>query len=43
MKNEDISLQTRTRLAQALKQSMSKKPFDKITVKELLNACTACE
>ena len=39
MKNEDISFQTKKRLAQALKKSMAKKSFDKITVKELLEAC----
>ena len=39
MKNDEISLQTKTRLAAALKSSMSRKSFDKITVKELLEAC----
>ena len=39
MKNDEISLQTKTRLAQALKSCMARKSFDKITVKELLEAC----
>ena len=39
MKNEEISIQTKQKLAHALKKSMAKKSFDKITVKELLEAC----
>lgn len=39
MKNEEICIQTKRKLAHALKKSMAKKSFDKITVKELLDAC----
>lgn len=39
MKNEAISHQTKERLAASLKRAMQKKPFDRITVKELLDDC----
>ena len=39
MRNEEISLRTKRQLAGALKKLMNKKPFDKITVKELLAEC----
>lgn len=39
MKNEEISLNTKKSLAQALKQAMKKKPFQKITVSELVAEC----
>lgn len=39
MKNEEISLNTKRALADALKQAMKRKPFQKITVSELIQAC----
>lgn len=39
MKHEEISLNTKKALAEALKQAMKKKPFQKITVSELIEAC----
>ena len=36
MKNEDISLNTKKKIAASLKKLMAKKDFDKITVKEIL-------
>jgi probable dihydroxyacetone kinase regulator len=39
MKNEDISYQTKHRMAQALKKQMAKKPMDHITVKEIITDC----
>lgn len=36
MKNEDISLATKQKIADALKHFMAEKPFNKITVKEIL-------
>lgn len=39
MKNEEISLNTKKAFADALKQAMKKKPFQKITVSELIKAC----
>lgn len=39
MKNEEISLNTKKSLAEALKQAMKKKPFRKITVSELIGVC----
>ena len=39
MKHEGISLNTKRSLAEALKQAMKKKPFQKITVSELIEAC----
>lgn len=36
MKKEDISLETKHRMAQSLKKLMSRKSFDKITVREIL-------
>lgn len=39
MKQEEISLNTKTKLADALKQKMKSKPFQKITVSELIKAC----
>ena len=39
MTHEEISLQTKQQLANALKNAMKKKPFSKITVSELVNAC----
>lgn len=36
MKKEELSLATKQKLAAALKSLMAKKPFDKITVRELL-------
>lgn len=39
MKHEEISLITKKSLAQALKQAMKSKPFQKITVSELIQAC----
>lgn len=38
MKNEDCSLATKRKLAEALKKLMMKKDFDKITVRELVEA-----
>ena len=39
MKKADISRETRKALAQSLKKFMAQKPFDKITVRELLEDC----
>ncbi len=39
MKHEEISLQTKKALAESLKRAMSKKPFQKITVSELISDC----
>lgn len=39
MKNEEISLNTKKAFAEALKQAMKKKPFQKITVSELIKSC----
>lgn len=39
MKHEEISLQTKKALADSLKRAMSKKPFQKITVRELIEDC----
>lgn len=39
MTHEEISLQTKKQFAEALKQAMKKKPFQKITVSELVKAC----
>ncbi len=39
MKKDEISLQTRRLLAVSLKKFMAKKPFDKITVSEILEDC----
>lgn len=36
MKKEDISLETKHRMAQSLKKRMSQKSFEKITVREIL-------
>lgn len=38
MKKDEISLSTKQKIADALKSLMAKKPFDKITVRELLEA-----
>ena len=38
MKKEEISLATKQQLAQALKNAMAKKPFEKIKVSDLLSA-----
>lgn len=39
MTNDELSLLTKKRLAAALRTAMSHKPFSKITVSELVNAC----
>ncbi len=39
MTHEEISLNTKKKLASALKQAMKKKPFGKITVSELIKIC----
>lgn len=39
MKNEEISLQTKKKLAQSLKKAMEKKPLSKVTVSELIKDC----
>ena len=39
MTHEEISLQTKRQLADALKEAMKKKPFSKITVSELVSSC----
>lgn len=39
MKNEEISLQTKQTLSNALKAAMEKKPLSKITVSELIRTC----
>lgn len=39
MRNEDISLRTKRKLADRLKELMKKKPFEKITVSELIRDC----
>lgn len=39
MKHEEISLMTKKALADSLKRAMKKKPFQKITVSELINDC----
>ena len=39
MRHEEISLQTKKALAEALKRAMKQKPFQKITVSELIQDC----
>lgn len=39
MKHEEISLNTKKALAESLKSAMKKKPFQKITVSELIQDC----
>lgn len=39
MKHEEISLNTKKALAESLKKAMAKKPFQKITVSELIQDC----
>ena len=39
MKQEEATLKTKQALADALKEKMTKKPFTKITVSELIEAC----
>ena len=39
MRNEEISLNTKRKLAEKLKELMRKKAFDKITVTELIEGC----
>lgn len=39
MKNEEISLYTKKAFSEALKKAMKKKPFQKITVSELIREC----
>lgn len=39
MKNEEISFQTKQKLASSLKNAMEKKPLSKITVSELIRDC----
>ena len=39
MKHEEISLNTKKALSEALKRAMKKKPFQKITVSELIEDC----
>ena len=39
LKHEEISLNTKRELARALKEAMKKKPFQKITVSALVDAC----
>lgn len=39
MTNEEISMRTKTQLADALKKAMDKKPLSKITVSELIKEC----
>lgn len=39
MKHEEISQNTKKALAKALKESMKNKPFNKITVSELIKSC----
>lgn len=39
MTHKEISLNTKKKLASALKQAMKKKPFGKITVSELIKTC----
>lgn len=39
MRHEEISLNTKKALAEALKDALKKKPFQKITVSELIQAC----
>ncbi|MGN0660313.1 MAG: TetR/AcrR family transcriptional regulator C-terminal domain-containing protein [Oscillospiraceae bacterium] len=39
MRNEEISLGTKRALSEALKQEMKRKPFQKITVSELIKTC----
>ena len=39
MKHEEISLQTKTRLSNALKHLMTQKPFSKIRISELIEEC----
>ena len=39
MKNEEISLNTKKRLAESLKKALKKKPFQKITISELIRDC----
>ena len=39
MKHEDISFQKKKSLSEALKKAMKKKPFQKISVSELVTAC----
>lgn len=39
MKNEEVSLMTKKTLAESLKKVMTRKPFQKITVSELIQDC----
>ena len=39
MKQEELSLKTKKALANSLKNAMKKKPFSKITVKEITDDC----
>ena len=39
MRQEEISLNTKQKLAESLKKAMQKKPFSKITVSELIRDC----
>lgn len=39
MKNREVSLMTKKALAESLKKAMTKKPFQKITVSELIKDC----
>lgn len=39
MTNEEISMKTKIRLADALKKAMAKKPLSKVTVSELIREC----
>ena len=39
MTHKEISLNTKKKLASALKQAMKKKPFGKIAVSELIKTC----
>ena len=41
MKNEEISLYTKKTFSEALKRAMKKKPFQKITVSDLVRDCAA--
>lgn len=39
MRKEEISNQTKRKMAESLKKFMAKKPFDKITVRDILEDC----
>ena len=39
MKHEEISMYTKKALSEALKEALKTKPFKKITVSELIEAC----